>query len=119
MEQVIFTDTIEVDSELPEGQTTFIKHLAAMAKSAKLKVARLCSSGTIEETFLRSKDADADTCVNEGVVLEDHFAAETAEHILEAKARISRPCISTKCSKKILRWSKVKWDTQMALSKTD
>ena len=59
VEQVIFTDTIEVDSELPEGQSTFVKHLAEIAKPAKLKVARLCSSGTIEETFLRSKDADA------------------------------------------------------------
>ena len=55
VEQVIFTDCIEVDSDLPQSCKDFVEHLATLARPAELKVVRLYSEGTVEEALLNAK----------------------------------------------------------------
>jgi hypothetical protein len=84
VEQVIFTDCIEVDSDLPQGCRDFLEQMATHGRSAKLKVVRLYTEGTLEESLLLSKYNGEITndCAKEGIVLVSDFAADTASHIL-------------------------------------
>ena len=82
VEQVIFTDCIEVDSDLPQSCKDFVEHLATLARPAELKVVRLYSEGTVEEALLKAKYKKiTQTCGKEGVVLVEDLASDVAKHI--------------------------------------
>jgi hypothetical protein len=88
VDQVIFMDSIEVDSELPDACAHLLDQISVFHREKKLRVLRLYTKGTVEECLLKREDSSVETIVKTGVVLSEESATPVFAHLHDA-ARIS------------------------------
>jgi hypothetical protein len=83
VDQVVFTDSIEVDSDLPVGCIQFLEQLAVSARPKQLRVVRLFTEGTVEESLLKNSQnkRSISALAKEGFVLKQSDASLIAMHL--------------------------------------